>query len=162
MRLVDENSERELAEHRARADIRWPLRELASNIMRVVRGAGKGYAIGQQCIDVIKAFQDYHDAVGHYPTDYEISEAISLRFGDEEGRKHWDDMSYATHEVMEGSLQYAASELLGQATQRAAGRSQMFDGIAKIEKIREANRRKWQTSARKGRPKTAPNPWDQE
>ena len=35
----------------------------------------------------------------------------------------------------------AASDLLGQKTQSAAGRSEMFEGFRVIEEIREKNRR---------------------
>ena len=149
MRLISENSDADLARNQALLELRWPLRDLAANIMRVARGAGRGYEIGQQCVAVLRGIEAFREAVGHYPSDAEISEAISLREGD---RDRWDDMRYGLHEIMEGGLQFAASILLAQSTQEAAGRHQMIDGVRTLDKAREAKRRQWQEQASQARP----------
>ncbi len=62
----------------AKEAVGWPLRELAANIIRVVRGAGKSYEIAGQCVSVIEAFQQYRDKVGQWPSSWEIDQALSI------------------------------------------------------------------------------------
>jgi hypothetical protein len=39
--IVSENSEADIARHSALARVEWRLRELAANLLRIIRGAGK-------------------------------------------------------------------------------------------------------------------------
>lgn len=142
MKIVSEQSERELAENQARKLIKGPLRQLSCNIIRVVRGAGKAWEIAGQAVAVLESFEEYRAIVGHYPTDYEIREAISVRTEAPSGLPAREiEWSYAMEDIIAGSLQMAASRLAGQPTQERAGESEMFKGLIAIEKIREENSR---------------------
>jgi len=139
MRIVSSNSAAELAAQRALDELGWPLSQLAANMLRVVRGAGRPAELGPQMAAVLAIFDRYRAATGAFPGHYEIVEAISLR-AEANARKHTDKWSHAIDDIVQGSLQIAASQLLGQSTQEAAGRHEMMEGVARIEAIREANR----------------------
>jgi hypothetical protein len=55
--LVVENDPHNVAKERARHWVADPLKELAANLMRVARGAGKPYDIGSNCVEVLKGFE---------------------------------------------------------------------------------------------------------
>ena len=155
MKIVSEMSDSELAEARALKLIRGPLRKLACNIIRVVRGAGKAWEIAAQAVAVLESFEEYRSIVGHYPSDYEIREALLVReeppSGPRDREIRW---SYAIEDIIAGSLQMAASRLAGQPTQERAGESEMFKGFYEIEKIREENWKELNSSPRGKRKKT--------
>ncbi|MXO63424.1 hypothetical protein [Qipengyuania oceanensis] len=148
MRIVSENSEEDLARMRAEELLRYPLRQLASNLMRVVRGAGKPYEVGIQAAAVIDVFENYKSVVGYYPSSGEIQEALSI------DQEHWDEFTLAQATIVAGSLQIAASELAHQPTQVARGSRELFEGIQHIERLRERNRRQVSAPRKKPRKKT--------
>lgn len=84
----------------------------------------------------IDSFEEYREAAGCYPSDWDISTCLCL----DEPTEHWRDWDWAQLDMVKGGLQIAASQLVGQNTQMAAGRHEMFEGLAVIERIREANR----------------------
>lgn len=138
MRVVSENSEHDIQRERARQDIVWPLKELAANVIRVVRGAGKPHEIASQAGRVVLAFEAYHDVVGHYPPGHEIQDAINIRYHSEQWET--DDVDWAVDQIIQGSLQVAASRVLAQNTQEAAGERELKDGVRSMEKAQEAIR----------------------
>jgi hypothetical protein len=66
VKLVSENSDAEIAENDALAAVEWALRDLAANILRVVRGAGKPYDLGRQAVEFANALVAYREAAGVY------------------------------------------------------------------------------------------------
>jgi len=139
IRIIASNSEAELGARLALGDLSFNLRELAANMLRVVRGAGRPENLGRQMAEVVALYARYRDQAGAYPSNYDIHQAISLR-SEGNARKHTDKWSHAIDDIVQGSLQIAASQLLGQSTQEAAGESELMEGVARIEAIREANR----------------------
>lgn len=145
MRIVSENSEADIARERALKEIHWAVRELTANLLRVTRGAGRAYEIGSQAQSLVDAFMAYRAAAGYFPSSDEISRALSVSYdGDVERNLSANDLAWLHGEraVVRGSLQIAASRLLGQATQEAAGSSEMHKGLREIEQIREKNRKR--------------------
>lgn len=134
MRLVSINSEEDFAKQRALDDIRWPMKELAANMVRVVRGAGRAYDLPRQMVEVIRRVEDYHAAVGCYPSDLEISEMVSLRHIEKTGK---DELSAGINKTVQGALQYAASAVVSQATQQSNGENELFEGLRWIEQGRK-------------------------
>jgi hypothetical protein len=67
MRLVSENSPEQLARNRGAEQLRDSLIELAANIIRVVRGAGKPVELMRQADEFLNAVVAYREAVGYYP-----------------------------------------------------------------------------------------------
>jgi hypothetical protein len=117
------------------------MRELAANMLRIVRGAGRPYELPAQMAKVLNLMEDYREATGHYPSDYEIGDTINIR--NEAGGRS-DDWSHGIDTMVQGALQVAASTMVNQSTQKSAGEHELIEGLAQIEKIREANRRKAQ------------------
>ena len=113
------------------------MKVLASNMLRVVRGAGKAHELPAQMADVLDKIEAYREDVGHYPSDYELSSLISRRHHE---RTHGDRWADGVDQMVEGALQIAASTLVHQGTQERAGHSELIRGLSVIERIREANR----------------------
>lgn len=144
IRIVAENSEAELARQRAMAEVSWALREMTSNLMRVIRGAGKPGMIGQHTQAFIQALVSYRDAAGMMPSPEDLTEILSV---DEDPKiiavlenpelRRVD----AKQRIVRGALQLAASRLVGQKTQESAGEHEMYDGIIAIEALRDEGRR---------------------
>lgn len=138
MRIVSEQSEADLAKHRAVEDLSWPLRSLAANLIRVVRGAGRAYELPSQMVAVLEAIEAYREVVGHYPSDYELSQPINVRYP--ENWRLRDGYDGALSTMVQGALQMAASELVRQDTQMTAGESEMLKGVQRLERYRESQR----------------------
>lgn len=141
----------------AASDVRWALIELAANIMRVARGAGRSPDIGPQCVGVIESFEAYRQVVGMWPSSYEISAALAwMPDHEERGRLNWSEREYNVADIVGGSLQIAASSLLHQLTQKAAGSSQMYRGLNEIyEQRRQAAEERSAAEATERRAKRA-------
>ncbi|AJA10018.1 hypothetical protein SKP52_15700 [Sphingopyxis fribergensis] len=157
LRLVSSTSKSEVDEEHARRRLTWPLRELTANLLRTVRGAGKPYAVAEQIFAVANALQEYREAAGCWPSEYDIRTALDRDARWPEGKPN-DDMGYGIDEMVDGSLQIAASQLVGQMPQEAAGRHQLFEGLKVVEDIRAknwaaANKSRKVAAPRKARPK---------
>jgi len=137
MKLVSENSEAELARRQAIDKVRLALRELAANLMRIVRGDGKPWEVGQQAQELVNTLVAYREACGHMPDPDEITAALSI----EDKAGGLSDVALdrldARDTIVRGCLQIAASELLSQNTQLAAGWHEMHEGIRNLEDVRE-------------------------
>lgn len=151
MSVIQEDSEKELVHRKAEAaregavdEVGSRLRDLAANMLRVIRGAGKPWEIGGQAQAVIESMIEYREVVGHFPSSEEVASALDIERDPEwmarasAETRHFDD---AQQTVIHGALQIAASRLLGQNTQEAAGRHELFGGVAELEEIREQNRK---------------------
>jgi hypothetical protein len=78
MRVVSENSEAELAQKAAMAEVYWALRELTANLLRVTRGAGSAGEIARQAQAPLDGLIKYREAVGIYPSLYELADALAI------------------------------------------------------------------------------------
>jgi hypothetical protein len=62
IRIVSEQSEAEIERKPAEGELDWRLRELAANVLRIVRGAGKPYELLRQMQAVIDASVKFQKA----------------------------------------------------------------------------------------------------
>lgn len=110
------------------------LQEFAANILRVMRGAGKPYDVVtdamQLGIAMIEAVRDG----GRPISDAEIIEALFVC-------KYEGSPSFPPNDVVRGALQVAASRLVGQRTQEAAGRTEIHNGLQLWEGVRQEQRK---------------------
>jgi hypothetical protein len=144
--MVSENTETEIARHqaeiardRAMDKISWALRELTANLLRVTRGAGKRYEIATQALALCEAFIEYKEAGGHSYRLDEIPNPLSTQHDWEVTRQlnHENRELYSAEQsIICGALQIAASRLIGQRTQEAAGHREMYDGLQRLERLR--------------------------
>lgn len=144
----------------AELEFRSALRETAANMLRIIRGAGKPYALLMQMSDVVTAAVTLRDITGHLPT--EVLERVL--HGDSETEAIWEkrrtgaideatidrwqedgtiDVKYAESTIKAGVLQIIASQFVGQALQERAGESEMSDGINKVIAARQKSNKYW-------------------
>jgi hypothetical protein len=76
--VVAQNTRQQIETNDAQQAVNAALIELAANIIRVVRGAGKPEAIVHQCSDLVNAAVDYQDAAGRLPSPAALAAAIQL------------------------------------------------------------------------------------
>lgn len=157
MRVVSENSESDIARNEAAQDVEWRLRELAANLLRVIRGAGKPYDLPQDAASFVRAVVAYQEAAGHGVPSDELSAMLTDAVDQDIDRAQGDesDRAYAERKIMRGCLQIAASRLLGQRTQESAGDSELYDGARDLEAWREEQRRQWAAKVPPRRSKAA-------
>ena len=163
LRAVAENTEADKARQWATGGVSWALRDLTANLLRIVRGAGKPYEIVRQADELLQALVAYQKAVGHWPPSHELAEMLSVD-RNEEWRSQLKNSElnrlYAEERIVRGALQKTASRLIGQATQEAAGDSEMYDGLRGLEAARAESRREMEVArppvrrVAKRRPKT--------
>lgn len=135
MKVVSGNSETDIARSRALNDVEWALRNLAANILRVVRGAGKPDEFGEQMIKVVHAMFEYRDVVGHVPQADALRGALDINASDVLLENISDDEAEkldAKQEIIRGALQIAASRLLGQSTQESTGSNELIAGVKEL------------------------------
>jgi hypothetical protein len=137
--------ETDLARRFAMQTVGDALLDLAANILRTVRGAGKPHAILPQAQALIETALSYRDQVGQFPSSEELGAALDI----DTPAEKLDQMSAdsealvtARDSIVRGALQFAASKLLAQRPQEAAGDTEMREGIDAFEAARDERRKK--------------------
>jgi hypothetical protein len=142
-RMNDEAADPDSDRRLAMQSVSDRLCELAANILRSVRGAGKPYQIGRQAQSLTDAMVTYRDAVGHFPSDEELAAALDMDIPEERLDQMSDEQQAivrARQQIIRGALQVAASRLVDQRPQEAAGMTDIDMGIRDLEKAREDRR----------------------
>jgi hypothetical protein len=134
--LASAQSEAALAAEWTKQKLDNALIELAANLIRVVRGAGRPDEIIGNCAGVIKAAGEYRDANKRHPHPYEIAETLLLKH---ERLSHVDSLATgrqaALHDIVCGSLQFTASKLIGQPLQVHQGRREIEGALRDIDRL---------------------------
>ncbi|NOJ40801.1 hypothetical protein [Bradyrhizobium australiense] len=161
----DRERERDWAKH----ELSGALREVAANMVRIVRGAGKPHELLIQMKAVIDSAIKFRDLHGYWPNDV-IANALQLTDEMQDcldrGRagtldqahidRWWKDGTFdkmmAEHTMYKGVLQIVASGLIGQNTQQRAGESEFHDGLRRFERIREEQLRRFTENRSTSRP----------
>lgn len=145
MRIVSENSDGDIRRQRAEDALSWALRDLASNMLRVVRGAGKPYQLGREMIAAVEAMEAYRAAVGHWPPSDAISAMLSGKSTfDLKGLSDGEfNKEHAQETMIRGALQIVASRLAGQRIQESSGEREMAEGRRAAEAARKEIVREW-------------------
>jgi hypothetical protein len=123
----------------AKNDVSWAVREMTSNLLRVLRGAGRPYDIGRLANETVRAFVSHQKIVGVWPNSDELAKMLAV--GLEDRMLNRDDSSRrladADLTIIRGVLQVCASRLIGQTTQVCAGASEMGKGLKYRDDIRD-------------------------
>lgn len=145
MHVVSSQSDREIERRRVEELAARATVELAANLLRIVRGAGKPLALIEQCERLVTTFRACDDVQAPDPSqrlhDW-LKVGHRLRY-DSSLPEHEVSFLIATDKMVAGSLQIAASRLLGQLTQEAAGDSQLHDGLRLYEDALAKMRVEW-------------------
>ncbi|KSV76681.1 hypothetical protein N182_24730 [Sinorhizobium sp. GL2] len=155
--VVAENTQQQINENWLLEALDYRLRELAANIIRVVRGAGRPDDVIDQCNGVLKAAIEYHDKTKRFVSDQSVAVALHLK---PEHIRDYDSFQgqrqVALRKMVKGSLQLTASRLLDQRTQENRGESEMFEAFRDLERLYQEIREKREAEARAARSKPAP------
>lgn len=122
------------------------MRDLAANILRIIRGAGAPYELRRQMARLDQAMNDHWEAARQWPYS-EIAGAVYLhekpeaweRY-DEHGQAEW----YARQRIKSGALRAVAGEILGQQLQASHGETEMHSGMREWDRLCEEERKRWQ------------------
>lgn len=143
MKVVATNSAADLAREHAMLDVQSALAELAANLLRVIRGAGKPYMLPRNAADFLKAVVAYNEITGPIPFEGRVLDALDIGY-DLDARLEMSpdnqERTLAEEQIVQGALQIAASQILGQKTQERAGSSEMHAGIRDLEALRRRQR----------------------
>jgi hypothetical protein len=147
MKVVDENSEADIARQQAKWRVDTARRNLAGNLIRVVRGAGRAWDLPQQTQELLQAFIEYQEAAGHLPSSQEMEKALSIDI--DRDQLDSTDGEYrakvaAREMIIGGALRMAAARILDQRLQVVAGEKEFDDGLRYLEQARETLRNKRQ------------------
>lgn len=117
------------------ASVRMGLREVAANLLRITRGSGRPELIVAQITALVGIFAAYREVAGEDLKPSDITEALRLGHIVDDEDELWPVWDRAVREMVNGALQVAAAELLGQQAQAATGRRELFAGYRHIEKL---------------------------
>lgn len=156
LKLVAENSQNQINTEFAQRIVDRALIELAANILRVVRGAGRPEDIVGQCADVLNAAISFDEKAGRWVSPYAIASAIHLEHDKIDDYETFRGLrQLARRQMIRGSLQVAASRLLDQRLQIDKGEREMDDAFADLERLYEELRKERAAKARAARPAAA-------
>jgi hypothetical protein len=166
-------------ERKREADRRWAkqefsqaIREVAANMLRIIRGAGKPYELLPQmktAIDAAIKFQELHN---HWPTDVVASDLLledemetwlaRARDGTIDQAsidRWWEDGTFekmmAEHTIVQGALRITAAELVGQDLQKSHGKNEFREGVYAWIRVRDERRQRAMEAAKAARPAPA-------
>lgn len=138
---ASEKSKTEIDAEWAKLKFDRALIEMAANVIRVVRGAGRPEDIIDNCMNVVKAAVEHHDTTKRYPRQYDIATTLRLEHEPiEDYQSYWGGKQIAIRDMISGSLQVAASTLIGQPLQVKQGEREMDRAFVGMELLREEQR----------------------
>ena len=150
MRLVSEQSEAEVARHRALEHLTPALRHLTANLMRITRGAGHPYRLVEEMVACLQAVQEYRDVVVYGPSTEEIQAALCPDepeddFTEEEMNRCYDsgawDRQQALLQIRRASLAMTAAMLVNQRLQISKAETDMRSATDRLEEAHQTLRK---------------------
>ncbi len=160
LRVVSENSEADFKKREAEEALAWPYKELAANLLRVVRGAGSSARLLDQMGEVIHQSREYYEVVGHWPAPRTIDNILHIKTPAEEIEEilqndrcsqedidRWEDdgsmaADRAVYKICRGALQKCASQLVDQRTHERTTENNLYKGVRDLQAARETKRRR--------------------
>ncbi|OCC05295.1 hypothetical protein BA190_10350 [Labrys sp. WJW] len=154
MKLVSENSEKDLARNAASEEVEKTLREFAINFLRVVAGGGRSYEIYGDMVGCIEAAQAYQKVHGLLPSSWDISNAVDGNRADREWMESWSPKDRerfwtngeatiidAKMDIRQASLRIVAAQMARQRTIQCNAENLFDAGLRRLDNIREERRR---------------------
>jgi hypothetical protein len=138
MRVVSSQSDKDIRRKETEQQMRALVRDLAANILRVVRGGGRAYSLLLQMQESIVAAQEYHAAHDQWPSDLDLTRWLNWEPPIEQDMARWAiDREEARRTIVRGSLQLAASRLVDQPLHVAAGEREISEGVHFLNALRD-------------------------
>lgn len=145
LRVVSSQTSTQIERNQAESDIEYPLRILAANLLRTVRGAGRPDELPGMMLHCLDVLEKYRKVVGHFPKAKVYRRFLSLDAPHFDPEKWADDREQEANKqlsmsgyperikgelmIHRGALQVAASRLVRQHTQEVLGEHEMFEGV---------------------------------
>lgn len=145
LKVVSSQTSTQIERNRAEGDLEFPFRNLAANVIRTVRGAGRPEDMVAQMLACLDAAEAYRKLTGHYPkakiyrrflnlAEFYFDPTTWVDQKEKEAIKQLAMSGYperieAERMIHRGAMQVAASRLLGQHTQEVAGDHEMYAGV---------------------------------
>jgi hypothetical protein len=159
LRVVSEQSEKNILKKRAHDQLTRDLRKFAANFLRITSGSGKPLDLLRQTEKLtasLRAYADAHDGALPAPKTVRLildSRAALIEYRpwikevNEASRRRWkEDGTYARNDAVAGiikaGLRMVASELVDQLTQHGAAESEFYEQIRRLEDVRDTNRQR--------------------
>ena len=136
---------RKVEQERDRAlwHVDWFTRQLAANMIRVIRGAGRPLHLFDQVQELANAIRDCPEGT----TVGEVIEAFEAALSD--GLQSDDDSFEGTVcDIEAGALRKVAARLVRQPLQVAAGDRDLWNAYYRLESLREESRKRWERESR--------------
>ncbi len=130
--MADEDLARDRDSRRVKDDLTWALQDLAANLIRVVRGAGKPHLLRDYAVAFLNAIEDYKEVTGSSPDPDLLAKILSIERDPVILRQVGDDERLRDNlqrDIVRGSLQIAASRLIRQVAQEQIGDSELMQAI---------------------------------
>jgi hypothetical protein len=137
----------ELERDRSLHKVEWATRELAANMIRVIRGAGRPFHLFDQVLSLYRAIEDAPEGTTVGQIHEALEAALSNGIRDDED----SDLHGCVQEIERGALRTVAARLLGQQVQVSAGNRDLWDGFLRLEQRREELRKRRLEEARQTR-----------
>lgn len=161
IKVVSSQTHTDVEREQTLGDFKWAARELAANVLRLVRGGGKAYEIPENIDNLYHAMARYREVHHAYPSQYEWNRALHANKAWSELRPRWDpdninfkdmdegdrlafDQMIAISGIRDGMLQMAASMLIHQVPQQAAGEREFYQSFHELVDLRERSRKHYQ------------------
>jgi len=150
MHVVSSNTPTDIAINRASEQIREALIDLAANILRVIRGAGKPEEIDHQALRFVRATIAHQEAAGCLPHPSLYSTALFYDENERGDRRTDQDPQehYLEERIVRAVLQLVASRMLRQLTHENKSKYEMAIATNDLSDIREAHRRRMHAELR--------------
>lgn len=137
LRVVAERSAEEIKKQEAIAALKAALVDLAGNLIRVVRGAGRPQDIIRHLNDFASAFNGYSTAHGHGPSAHILGSMVKFDPDlDMTADDDHFDLEICEQAICRSALQIVASTLLDQRMPRSQAEGEMQNSIRRIEELR--------------------------
>lgn len=167
MRIVSENSDADLAKRQAELQLGFELREMAANLLRIVRGAGRPGDLRKQLLKCLQAYEAHGQASGYYPMPEVIARMLDAdrpwpppAGGHDHREDDWSpnlnqagELYYVQQlykrKIGKAALQITASRLVVQRVQERRGESDMEAAITGHENARRDLASYWATQRNK-------------
>lgn len=146
--VVAQNDDTELRKRQALDALEWPTREMAANLLRIMRGHGRPFELPQQIINVSELILQANELSNAWGIWSVMEEVLQSAFRPQEA---FDYEERPELTVARGSLQMLASHLIFQNAQEAAGRREISDGVKEFEQRRERIGKQMQLEERQWR-----------
>jgi hypothetical protein len=157
MRVVSEQSAEEMRWIAAHTALVPRLRDLAANVLRIVKGAGKPLELLRQMESCSAAIREYGAAHGYVPSYAVMHEILNCEAAWHEYRP-WikkgstaaerdleeTERALAIRRIRDASLQVAASMLVDQMTLHTRAEHDIYEGVRMLEEARASRRGRYQ------------------